>query len=135
MDIISWLLARKYCDNSIKGISGVLSGKNCTINSATKSGNLTTVVFKWTADDGTTRTTQIEVKDDETPAFSSVAITGGNRLTFTTQDPAQSVSFNVMDGAKGDTGISVVSSNVDDNNNLTLTLSNGNVIIDKTNSK
>ena len=128
MDIISWLLARKYCDNSIKGISGVLSGKNCTINSATKSGNLTTVVFKWTADDGTTRTTQIEVKDGETPAFSSVAITGGNRLTFTTQDPAQSVSFNVMDGAKGDTGISVVSSNVDDNNNLTLTLSNGNVI-------
>ena len=128
MDIISWLLARKYCDNSIKGISGVLSGKNCTIDSATKSGNLTTVIFKWTADDGTTRTTQIEVKDGETPAFSSVAITGGHRLTFTTQDPAQSVSFNVMDGAKGDTGISVVSSNVDDNNNLTLTLSNGNVI-------
>ena len=128
MDIISWLLARKYCDNSIKGISGVLSGKNCTIDSATKSGNLTTVIFKWTADDGTTRTTQIEVKDGETPAFSSVAITGGHRLTFTTQDPAQSVSFNVMDGAKGDTGISVVASNVDENNNLTLTLSNGNVI-------
>ena len=128
MDIISWLLARKYCDNSIKGISGVLSGKNCTIDSATKSGNLTTVIFKWTADDGTTRTTQIEVKDGETPAFSSVAITGGHRLTFTTQDPTQSVSFNVMDGAKGDTGISVVASNVDDNNNLTLTLSNGNVI-------
>lgn len=128
MDIISWLLARKYCDNSIRGISGALSGKNCTIYSATKSGNITTVIFKWTADDGTTRTTQIEVKDGETPAFSSVSITGGHRLTFTTQDPTQSVSFDVMDGAKGDTGVSVVASNVDENNNLTLTLSNGNII-------
>ena len=128
MDVVSWLLSKRYCDNSIRGISGALAGKNATIESANKVDGVTTVVFKWTADDGTVRRTTITVKDGETPAFSSVAITGGHRLTFTTQDPTQSVSFNVMDGAKGDMGISVVASNVDDNNNLTLTLSNGNII-------
>ena len=38
-------VAKKYTDNSIKGISGTLAGKNCTIKSATKADGVTTVVF------------------------------------------------------------------------------------------
>ena len=128
MDVLSYALSKKYTDQSIEGISGVLSGKNCTIESANKVGDTTTVTFKWTADNGDVRTTTITVVDGETPAFSSVAITNGHKLTFTTLNPQQTVEFNVMDGAKGEQGISVVRANVDDSNNLTLTLSNGNVI-------
>lgn len=56
-------VAKKYTDNSIKGISGTLAGKNCTIKSDTKADGVTTVVFAWTADDGTEKTTTIQVND------------------------------------------------------------------------
>ena len=32
-DVVSYVLSKKYTDNSIKGTSGVLAGKNCTIES------------------------------------------------------------------------------------------------------
>lgn len=64
-----YALSRKYTNDSILGINGVLAGKNCTIESATKSNGLTTVVFKWTADNGTERTESIEVEDG-TPIYS-----------------------------------------------------------------
>lgn len=78
MDVISYILSRKYCDNSIKGISGVLAGKNCTIESATKQDGLTTVIFKWTADDGTVRRTSIQVEDG-TPIYTW---TSGNHYEY-----------------------------------------------------
>lgn len=128
MDIISYILSRAYVKKSLVGV-GALKGAPCTIASIVDNLDGThDITFSWKDNTDVTHTSVLTVKDGETPAFSSVAITGGHRLTFTTQDPAQSVSFNVMDGAKGDTGISVVASNVDENNNLTLTLSNGNVI-------
>ena len=126
--IISYALSRKYTDKSILGITGALAGKNCTIESATKVGNETTIVFKWTADNGTVRHTSIIVDDGNTPAISSVPIANGHRVTFTTSNPAQSVSFDVLDGDDGAQGVSVVSANVDNNNYLRLTLSNGNVV-------
>ncbi|MBQ0113228.1 MAG: hypothetical protein KBT03_08885 [Bacteroidales bacterium] len=63
MDIISLILSRKYTDNSIKGITGTLAGKNCTIKDITKEGAINTVEFEWTADDGTKRTSQMQVED------------------------------------------------------------------------
>lgn len=63
MDIIDIVLSKKYTDESLKGITGALSGKNCTIKSATKADGVTTVVFAWTADDGTEKTTTIQVND------------------------------------------------------------------------
>lgn len=63
MDIIDIVLSKKYTDESLKGITGVLAGKNCTIKSATKADGVTTVVFAWTADDGTEKTTTIQVND------------------------------------------------------------------------
>lgn len=63
MDIIDIVLSKKYTDESLKGIAGTLAGKNCTIKSATKTDGVTTVVFAWTADDGTEKTTTIQVND------------------------------------------------------------------------
>lgn len=63
MDIIDIVLSKKYTDESLKGITGTLAGKNCTIKSATKTDGVTTVVFAWTADDGTEETTTIQVND------------------------------------------------------------------------
>lgn len=63
MDIIDIVLSKKYTDKSLKGITGTLDGKNCTIKSATKTDGVTTVVFAWTADDGTEKTTTIQVND------------------------------------------------------------------------
>lgn len=128
MDLISYILSRKYVDNSISGISGVLAGKNCTIYSSTKSGDTTTIVFKWTADDGTERTTEIQVEDGETPTITSTEIEGGHTITFATTDPSQSISFNVMDGEEGQRGVSVIRADVDNNNYLKLELSDGNII-------
>ena len=61
MDVIAWAKSKRYTDESILGISGVLAGKNCTIESSTKEDGLT-------ADDGTERRTQIEVEDG-TPIY------------------------------------------------------------------
>ena len=128
MDIVSYILSTTFTKKALQGV-GFIKGSPCTIQSIVDNPDGThDITFSWKDNTDVTHTSVLTVKDGETPAFSSVAITGGNRLTFTTQDPAQSVSFNVMDGAKGDMGISVVASNVDENNNLTLTLSNGNVI-------
>lgn len=63
MDIIDIVLSKKYTDESLKGIAGTLAGKNCTIKSATKADGVTTVVFAWTANDGTEKTTTIQVND------------------------------------------------------------------------
>ena len=63
MDKKAYILAKSYTDNSIKGISGVLAGKNATIKSQEYKDGVNTIVFQWTADDGTVRETQIEVHD------------------------------------------------------------------------
>lgn len=63
MDIIDIVLSKKYTDESLKDITGALAGKNCTIKSATKTDGVTTVVFAWTADDGTEKATTIQVND------------------------------------------------------------------------
>jgi len=64
-DVVSYVLSKKYTDNSIKGTSGVLAGKNCTIESSTYESGINTIVFKWTADDGSVRRTTIQVRDGE----------------------------------------------------------------------
>ena len=63
MDIIDIVLSKKYTDKSLQGITDTLAGKNCTIKSAIKADGVTTVVFAWTADDGTEKTTTIQVND------------------------------------------------------------------------
>lgn len=95
-DVISYSLNKKYTDESIQGISGTLAGKNCVISDISKVGGTTTVTFQWTADDGTTRTQSMQVKDGETPQMTVIPITGGNRITFATS--TDSITFDVEDG-------------------------------------
>lgn len=59
----AYILSRVFTNNSIKGITGALAGKNCTIQSSTKEDGVTTITFAWTADDGIEHTTQIQVND------------------------------------------------------------------------
>lgn len=59
----AYALSKSFTNNSLRGIAGALAGKNCTIKSATKVDGVTTVVFAWTADDGTEKTTTIQVND------------------------------------------------------------------------
>lgn len=61
-------ISRKYTDQSIEGISGVLAGKNCTIESQTHENGRNTVVFKWTADNGDIRHTTLVILDG-TPIY------------------------------------------------------------------
>ena len=100
MDIIDIVLSKKYTDESIKGITGTLAGKNCTIKSATKADGVTTVVFAWTADDGTEKTTTIQVNDGAKGEI----------------------------GDKGDIGIGIDNVTINVNSHLIVTLSDGSTI-------
>jgi len=122
-DVISYALNKKYTDESIAGISGALAGKNCTISDVSKVGLITTITFQWTADDGTTRTTDVQVSDGETPTMDVTPITNGNRITFTTTD--DSITFDVING---EDGVSVVNAQIDEYNHLIITLSDSNEI-------
>lgn len=67
MDVISYALSKRYCDETVIGL-GAIKGANCTIQSAVHEDGKTTIVFAWKALDDTTRTTQIEVLDG-TPIY------------------------------------------------------------------
>lgn len=102
MDIISLILSRKYTDNSIKGITGTLAGKNCTIKDITKEGTINTVEFEWTADDGTKRTSQMQVEDGV-----SIVDTIDNHdgtFKFLLSDGTETNSIETVKGDKGDQG-------------------------------
>lgn len=80
----AYLLSLLFTNNSIKGITGALAGKNCTIQSATKTDDITTIIFAWTADDGTEKTTSIQV--DDGVGITNVEIDTNNHLIVTLSD-------------------------------------------------
>lgn len=96
----AYALSKSFTNNSIKGIAGTLAGKNCTIKSATKADGVTTVVFAWTADDGTEKTTTIQVNDGAKGEI----------------------------GDKGDIGIGIDNVIINANSHLIVTLSDGSTI-------
>lgn len=96
----AYALSKSFTNNSIKGITGALAGKNCTIKSATKADGVTTVVFAWTADDGTEKTTTIQVNDGAKGEI----------------------------GDKGDIGIGIDNVTINANSHLIVTLSDGSTI-------
>lgn len=67
MDIVSYALSKKYTEDTVIGL-GFLKGANCTIKSVTKEDGINTVVFEWTATDGTIKTTEMKVYDG-TPIY------------------------------------------------------------------
>ena len=104
MDIIDIVLSKKYTDESLKGITGALAGKNCTIQSTTKENGVTTVVFAWTADDGTEKTTTIQVNDGNNdyedliniPKIEGVELIGNK--TFENLGVASAIDLSQTDG-------------------------------------
>lgn len=67
MDIISYILSKRYCDNAIVGL-GAIRGANCTIDNIVHQDGINTVTFKWTGTDGTTKTRDMVVYDG-TPIY------------------------------------------------------------------
>lgn len=65
MDIISYILSRKYTEKSLIG-GGAVKGKNCIIDSIEEIEGGHRVTFKWTLDDGTVETDYIDVMDGTT---------------------------------------------------------------------
>ena len=104
MDIIDIVLSKKYTDESLKGITGTLAGKNCTIKSATKADGVTTVVFAWTADDGTEKTTTVQVNDgakgDIGIGIDNVAINANSHLIVTLSD-GSTIDAGLIQGGSG----------------------------------
>lgn len=67
MDIVSWLLSRKYTDMSIVGL-GSIRGANCTVKDIVHQDGVNTVTFEWVGTDGTTKTREMSVYDG-TPIY------------------------------------------------------------------
>ena len=65
MDVVSWLLAKKYTDNSLIGI-GALKGAPCKVKSVEKADGQTTVTLTWKDDNGVSHDTDFYVKDGVT---------------------------------------------------------------------
>jgi hypothetical protein len=131
-DVISYVMSKKYTDNSILGISGALAGKNCTIESANKVDGTTTIVFKWTADDGTVNRTNVYVNDGEDGVgIQSIAKTSTSGLidTYTiTYTDGSTTTYTVRNGKDGEDGIYVTNAEINANNHLIITLSDSTTI-------
>ena len=67
MDVVSWLLSRKYTDMSIVGL-GSIKGANCTIKDIVHHDGINTVTFEWEGTDGTKKTRDMVVYDG-TPIY------------------------------------------------------------------
>lgn len=67
MDVVSWLLSRKYTDMSIVGL-GSIKGANCTIKDIVHQDGINTVTFEWEGTDGTKKTRDMVVYDG-TPIY------------------------------------------------------------------
>lgn len=106
MDILTYALSLKYTDESIEGTEGVLKGKNCKIKSITKTTDGNEIIFEWTADDGTSKTSKMTVKDGVKGDKGDAGEQG-------------------VQGIQGLQGISIIDVEVNDDGHLICTLSNG----------
>ena len=97
-------VAKKYTDNSIKGISGTLAGKNCTIKSIQKVDGVSTITFEWTADDGTVKTSTMNVMDgakgDIGIGIDNVTINTNSHLIVTLSD-GSTIDAGLIQGGSG----------------------------------
>lgn len=129
MDVVSWLLSRAYVNKTLVGM-GALKGAPAMISGITDNPDGThDVTFSWIDNDDVTHTSVLTVANGETPTITTTEITGGHRVQFTTTNPAQSKSFDVIDGVDGTDGISVTNAEIDDETqHLIITLSDGSTV-------
>ena len=75
MDIISYILSKKYTDTSLLG-GGAIKGKNCVITNITPITGGNRITFQWTLDDDTVQTETLDVMDGATGATGGTGATG-----------------------------------------------------------
>ena len=128
MDLQTLVAIKKFVDNSIAGISGVVAGKNCTIQSIDEITGGHRITFKWTPDSGSATTSTVDVMngaagndgaDGVSPSVSVSTTTGGHKITIT--DAEGDHDFDVLDGEKGETGLGIKSVSVTEENHLVVT--------------
>lgn len=105
-DATTYARSKKYTDTSIEGTTGVIAGKNCTIESVVKEDGVNTVTFKWTADNGDVRRTTMRVNDGVAgKGIIGVSIDENNYIVITYVDGTTTTSDNpipqpdIMQGA------------------------------------
>lgn len=107
----AYILSKNYTDASMDG-AGSVRGVPAEIQSIvpiTKSGRPGhRVTFSWTGTSGTVYTDTMDVMDGETPNITTEPITGGVRLTFTTVNPPQEVSVDIINSGGGGGGGSLL---------------------------
>lgn len=89
IDKKTYALSKKYTDEEVAG-GGAIKGKNCTIDSTTPITGGTRITFKWELDDGTVKTTSINVMNGAAGAdglgVKSVSVRADNHLIITYTD-------------------------------------------------
>ena len=81
MDVVSWLLAKKYTDNSLIGM-GALKGAPCKVKSVVKADGMTTVTLSWEDDNGVSHDTEFYVKDGVTKWVSKTQYAVGDLVIY-----------------------------------------------------
>ena len=94
VDILSYILSKKYTDNTVKG-GGAIRGKNCVVENIESIDGYTRVHFKWTLDDGTVQRNYADIPDGEK----------GERGDRGAIGPRGEAGAQGATGAKGDTGL------------------------------
>ena len=88
MDAVSYILSRKYTEDTAIGL-GAVKGKSCNIQSITPTDDGNRVTFRWTGDDGTVQTSAMLVKNGiDGESIVSIEIDANNRLKCTLTDGA-----------------------------------------------
>ena len=95
-DKISYVLAKKFCKDTIEG-AGAVAGKNCTIYQIEPITGGNKVWFKWYLDNGTEKTDYMIVMDGVKGDTGATGATGAKGAKGDKGDPG-------ANGAKGDTG-------------------------------
>ena len=86
MDIISYILSKKYTDKSLVG-AGALKGANCTIQSIEPISGGHRITFKWILNDDTVETDTMDVMDgNDGLGIKSIDINSSNHLIVTYDD-------------------------------------------------
>ena len=125
MDVVSYLLSRAYVKKSLIGL-GALKGSPCMINSIVDNPDGThDITFAWKDTSDVLHTSVLTVSNGETPTITVTPTTTGHTVRFVTTNPAQDYSVNITDG---EDGVSVINAEVDANNHLIITLSEGSPI-------
>ena len=107
MDIITYAKSKSYTDETWEG-GGIAAGKNCTIDSITNITGGHRVTFKWTLDNGTEKTSTMDVMDGEDGlSVASAAINPSNNhliLTMTDGTTKDCGEVPTVQGEQGEDG-------------------------------